>query len=108
MAKTSFALGADIKKFYADGWPEGAVHEDNELQLTDDNGEYIVADSDKLDLSKLGLIIYPDDKIEDFSKVFRRWKKAQTTATILVEVPKERVDFVLEMLAAEGYSGKVS
>lgn len=101
------ATGAEIAKFYKEGWPKGFYHDDFEISIDDDNGDSLLNPEELYDLSKFGVLV-PEvdftlnpaarDEIVDFKSVFLKWKKAQNFVTLVVEVPKENeVDFRTQM-----------
>ena len=92
------ATGYEIVDFYSNGWPEGYYSDESELSVTD-SGEIVVEGgpenqtglplAEKYDLSRFGCIISEKgDVATDFSYFFNRWKRHQTTTTIVVQVAK--------------------
>jgi hypothetical protein len=93
------ALGSEIIDFYANGWPEGYYHDECEIDVEALNP------TEKYDLSDFGYVCPEDGNGTEkaFSSVFLKWKKAQSTTTILVTVPKEQLAQAKEQIKALGY-----
>lgn len=47
-------LGAVIRDFYKNHWPEGFWHEEGEIPIEDDYGNWILPDDARVDPEKLG------------------------------------------------------
>ena len=47
-----------------------------------------------------------DDDCVSFSTMFNKWNKARTTATLIVDVPKDRLDEAKQAIAALGFKVK--
>lgn len=106
-AKTT---GIEFKRFYNDPafWPDGAYHDDDVVIV--DGVEHEDLDLDKIpDNAKVviecGVVFFPGGEMVAFDTYFRRWKKAQTTRTIVVEVDASKLDAVVAAVKAAG--GKV-
>lgn len=111
MIKTT---GAEWKLFYADPktFPDGAYHEDEELVIDGkawdwmDDIEFIPDDA-QVTLS--GGVFYLDGDATDgpsLETYFKRWKKRQGTAVLVITGPKEREHEVRTLLKAQGWSCK--
>lgn len=104
--------GSEWKRFYADAeaWPEGAWHEDGEITI-DGNAPPedfdFSAVPDAATLTVAGGVVYLKEMEEgpSLEAHFKRWRKRQTTATLIVEVPHEATEAVRAAIAAAG--GKV-
>lgn len=103
--------GAEWNRFYNDttAWPDGWYHEDAVVSVDGVLDEYgdldlsTVADDAEVVVS--GGIIYKGDYSSPGNSVeghLRKWRKAQTMTNIIVEVPKDRLEAVKEMLASLG------
>jgi hypothetical protein len=103
------ALGSDIYQFYTTGWPKGYFHEsleeEEELEIVDDHEGCLLEPTEKYDLKRFGYLVKEDmDAAEiSFASAFAKWKKAQTTTKILVEVPTEKLEEAKESIKALGY-----
>jgi len=109
MIKTT---GLEFKRFYKDPevWPKDAFHDDLEIYINAelDGGDTdltMVSDSAKVKIES-GVIIYSDDLDIDFCAAFRRWRKKQSTATLVIECPRELVDVITAGIKSHG--GKVA
>lgn len=106
--------GAEFNRFYSDPeyWPEGRWHDDTDVTV---NGVHEEDLGSLQDLPADALVqftcgdVYEDggyDKhVASFPAHFKRWKKAQTTESAVVEFPKGKADEVAAAIAALG--GKV-
>jgi len=52
------ATGAEIKDFWDNGWDGNYYHDDWEVPVQDEEGEWILEDAKLYDLDKLGLCIW--------------------------------------------------
>jgi len=89
------ATGAEIKEFWENGFPETHYHEDPEIEIVDQNtGDFILDPNDKYDLGSLGYLVPPSSnsghRVMPFQAAFLKWRKARTTAVLVVEVAKEK------------------
>ena len=109
------AKGAEIFDFYTNGWPEGWYHDDNEMEIVNEDGETCALEPDEeYDLSLFGVLVPEGDRMvngdlpdpEGFATAFSRWKRAKTTAIVIVEVPKAQLDEALKQIKALGYKAK--
>lgn len=83
------ATGAEIKTFFESAWPDGHYYDDSEVDPAD------LIDEEMYETARLGYIRNGDDPSwdgEPVSVAFRRWKKKQTHAMIVVEVPVDAMD----------------
>lgn len=112
MAK-ALGLGSEIVDFYDNGWPDNYHNDDSELTIVD--GKIIMEDgppgdfplNEKYELYRFGVIIADDYGVtRDFSYFFNKWKKAKTTITMVIEIP--RVQEANIRLLLEGAGIKIS
>ena len=103
--------GAELKRFYNDTefWPEEAdyYHEDevivvNGVEPKDFETVNIedLAGNDQVTLS--GGCVYNAPGEPSFETYFKRWRKKQATATLIVEAPKERAEEIAELIRNAG------
>jgi hypothetical protein len=101
-------LGADIVAFFDEPWPDGYYVDDSNKTVVDGK---IFADDD--DLLKNPLPLDKKYELSDFGEqqneggpsltaMFGKWKKSQTTVTLVVEVPMELEQEVRDKLAITG------
>lgn len=107
--------GAEFKRFYSDKefWPDGhsVWHEDEYITVdgVDIDGDYDlteVPDDSRMTIEG-GAVMderHPD-KEQSFEGYFKKWRKNQSTATIIVEVPKDKLEEVT--IAIKQAGGKV-
>lgn len=108
--------GYEWKKFYTDKdpefWPEGAWHDDEEVLVNGQevDGEFShesVADTDTITIT--GGIVFMRERDTDGPSLethFKRWRKKQNTAILMVEVPRGDLEALKAAIAAAG--GKVA
>ena len=99
------ALGAEIWDFWHNAWPEGYYSDDCSIEIEDDNGGCLLDPGAKYNLSEFGVICKEDTSLmeaESFSKFFLAWKKKQTTVTLVIEVPKAKIEEIKLHLAEAG------
>jgi hypothetical protein len=109
---TTRTTGAEYKRFMADDtwWPAGAYHEDESIDV---DGIALDGDTNVLDLSDTAEIVIDGGIVFDangsdlagFEAFFRKWKRAQSTVTMTVEVPRDKVDAVKRAIIKAG--GKI-
>jgi hypothetical protein len=112
------ALGAEILAFWRE-WPPGDVgYYDDGIDIVDDADNDALIPEEKYDLDDFGNIVWqgkdepPLDKPWDghdavsFGLWFKRWKKARTHATFVVEVKVEDVDAFRAYCAANNVTLK--
>ena len=107
-------LGVEWKLFYSDEsvWVGGAWHEEEQITV---NGDDISPD---LDLSSVddcdiitlsaGVFYHTEEVTEDAGSLeseFKKWRRKQTRVSMLIDVPKERVDEL--KIALSSFGGKV-
>lgn len=102
-------LGSDIVDFFNSSWPEEYYVDDSVMSV---NADKIFIDetdtqmptTDKYELSKFGYLCGAGNlSLETF---YSRWKKNQTTITMVVQVPKENEQEIREMLKRAGITVK--
>jgi len=108
-AKTT---GAEFKRFYSDAkfWPDGSWHDDDVIIVDGVHQEYIEADKipDSSNVViKCGFVFLSqeDDTGVALDTYFKRWLKAQTTRTVLVEIDAAKLDDLFAAINSCG--GKV-
>lgn len=113
---TTKTTGAEIKRFYADPdfWPEdgGDTWHEEELITIDgtpiDTEKGIAEIPDAAVVTVSGGIVYSpkwDGNEPSFETYFKRWKKKQSTVSIIVECDVAKRDAVVAAIRAAG--GKV-
>jgi hypothetical protein len=114
---TTKTTGAEIKRFYADPafWPEDGgdtYHDDEEVRvdgvpLDPDKGIAEIPDTAVVTIAG-GIVFSPkwDGNEPSFETYFKRWRKAQSTVSIIVECDVSKRDAVVAAIRAAG--GKVS
>ena len=103
-------LGAEFKRFYDDetAWPDGAWHEDELLLVNGEEwtkGITEIPDNAIVNLSGGAVLGLPNGGEPSLELHFGRWRKRQTTTTILVECGLDKLDDVKASIKAAG--GKV-
>lgn len=106
--------GAELKAFYQsedpEFWPDGSWCEDEEITV---DGAPVTENYQQIpDAAKVtvagGYVFFAGkdgDLGPSFEAHFKRWRKAQTTASIVVEVQKDKLESLVAAIAAAG--GKV-
>jgi hypothetical protein len=112
---TTKATGAELKRFYNDPayWPgdQGNTWHEDEIVLVDGKTveEYAdVADDAKVTIDG-GVVLssrWDEEEAPSFETHFKRWRKAQSTAFLSVECPKDKLEAVKAAIRAAG--GKVA
>lgn len=78
-----YATGAEIRDFFENGWDETYYHDDSEIPLMNDAGNWILEDDKLYDLSKLGMMVpitfQPLSKYKSFEVGFMAWKAKKAT-----------------------------
>lgn len=102
------ATGAEFKLFYNNEklW-QGKWHEDEEVTvdgvLADAEFDLsTVADESRLTISHGYVANEAGDDLGSFEGYFRKWRKAQATAFLAVEVPLDKVDAVKAAIIKAG------
>lgn len=100
--------GAEFKRFYNDdgaAWPEGAWHEDEEVQVGGESWDGAFEDiPDEAIVSLCGGVVYGVSNGADpsFETHFKRWRKAQNKVTLVVECANAVRDAVISAVKAAG------
>lgn len=107
-------FGAEWKRFYSDPkfWPDGAWHDDVLLTVNgkdDSDGEIdlvLVNDTDRITVSG-GVVFMSEDGNDSeiapsMELHLKRWRKAQVTSTLLIEIPNENVDEFIKTIKLLG------
>lgn len=100
-------LGAEFKRFYHDdqAWPDGAWHDDELLLVNGDVWTQEVTeipDDAIVNLSGGAVYDLPNGGEPSMELHFSRWRKRQTTTTILVECDLAKLDDVKAAVKAAG------
>jgi hypothetical protein len=104
MIKTT---GAEFWRFYHDDifWPDGSYHDDSLVRV---NGEEVedytrdsIPDDAKIEI-EAGVVVFEDGDEVSLESHFKKWRKAQNTASIVVECPKDKLDAVKAAIKASG------
>jgi len=114
---TTKTTGAELKRFYADPefWPEdnGDTWHDDEVITVDgtpmDHEKGIAGIPDTSVVAVSGGIVYSpewDGNEPSFEAYFKRWKKKQSTVSLIVECDVTKRDAVVAAIRAAG--GKVA
>lgn len=103
-------LGAEYKRFYDDetAWPDGAWHEEETLLVNGDewsDGVTEIPDNAIVNLSGGVVLGLPHGTQPSLETHFSRWRKRQTTTTILVECDLAKLDAI--KLAVKAAGGRV-
>lgn len=93
------ALGIEIKQFWNDEefdlFKQEKIYWDGDVEFEFDE----LKDDEKYDLTDLGCFICDELDIDyTFEQIFKKWKKQQTTTTIVIEVEKSKVNEVMLLL----------
>ena len=104
-------LGAEYKRFYNDpaAWPDDSWHEDETLLVNGDEWPLCVIDIPEdavINLSGGVVLGLPNGAETSMESHFKRWRKRQTTTTILVECDLTKVDEIKAAVKSAG--GKVA
>ena len=108
--------GAQFKAFLAAEWGPDAYWEETEITVNgepmpDDCDDAFVKDADTITIT--GGVIYQDQvhnpqsciNAEPFA---RKWLKAQSTVTLMVEVPREHADWFAKSFQATGVNKQMA
>jgi hypothetical protein len=100
--------GLELKKFMNDQfvWKDGRYLEDEEISI--DGGEPCSVDEfnaindSSIVVIHSGVICDEDNNYETLESEFRKWRKRQSTLTLLVEVSSDKVDKVKKAIKDAG------
>lgn len=114
------AIGAEILEFYRE-WPPGDSwylddYENGIEEGEGENGKVLVDAGTMYDLSIFGTIFWQGEDADlpknapargndavGFEAWFKHWKKSRTTTSVLIEVPKEKLEAFLALMKAGGF-----
>ncbi len=110
MIKTT---GAEFKAFYTSDWDaflnkNGCWVSDDTVVINNDSycGDVELIPDDTTVRIETGVIMdNGNNEICDYQAFFRKWKKAQTTTMLVVQVPNDYVPFLKD--AIKNWKGKV-
>lgn len=101
--------GAEFKRFYFDEayWPDGTWHEDEEIEvdglpISEDLAIEDIPDTAVMKIAGgvvLGLTDGSDPSVESY---FKKWRKAQSTVSFVVECDKDKEGAVRSAVRAVG------
>lgn len=103
--------GAEFKRFYNDPafWPEGAWHEDEEIEvngspLSEDTALEDVPDNAVMKIAGGFILGLPDrdDNEPSFEAHFKKWRRVQNTVSFVVECAKGKEGAVRAAILAAG------
>lgn len=105
--------GAEWKRFYEDSeiWKDGSFHDDvsgvidGKTVGSDDLDFDLSAIADSAVITEIDGVYFPDGDTVDgtsLATVFKKWRKAQTTATIIIECHISKKDAVEAAIIAAG------
>lgn len=106
MAKKT--TGAEWKRFYNDDefWPGDTYHDDTLVEVNgkiDEDADLgAVQDSDIIVIREGYVFSANGEGIRSLASHFSRWQKQQSTARVVVEVPKDQLDALKAQLASFG------
>lgn len=100
-------FGAEFRQFYADAdfWPEGAWHEDEEIEVDglpppEDLDE--IPNTSKMTIANGVVLGLPDLSEPSLEAHFKRWRKIQTTVSFVVECHKDAEEAMRLAVRAAG------
>lgn len=102
-------IGAEFKRFYSDDsiWLTGMYHEDEEVTINGDqciDFDYKNTPDDAVVTVSGGVVCGPqfDENEPSLETFFKRWRKAQTTASFVVECDLAKLDAVKAAIQTAG------
>lgn len=100
------ALGKDIKEFWLRHWPAGMYVEEEDESLFNEDGDPVLDDTAKYELSRFGYLLAEDPasegKEDTFAAHFSGWQKRRLVASIVITVPREKLAETVQLLATLG------
>lgn len=110
---TTKTNGAEFKRFYTDEayWPQDSgntYHEDETVLVNGgEHDDYETVPDDALVTVDGGIVLGPqwDGNEPSFEAYFKRWRKLQSTISMVVEVDRAKEDSLLAAIKAAG--GKI-
>lgn len=102
--------GAEFKRYYSDNsvWPEGWYHEGDEITVNgkyDEDADLSTVDDHDVIVIRGGVIMGHDNfgiKHASMESHFKKWRKAQMTELLIVEVPKDKTELVIAAIIQAG------
>ena len=101
--------GAEFKRFYFDDayWPDGTWHEDEEIEvdglpISEDLAIEDVPDTASMRIAGGVVMGLADGSGPSVESYFKKWRKAQSTVSLLVECDKDKEDAVRSAVRAAG------
>ena len=101
--------GAEFKRFYFDDayWPDGTWHEDEEIEvdglpISEDLAIEDIHDTASMRIAGgmvMGLADGSEPSVESY---FKKWRKAQSTVSFVVECEKDKQESVHAAIRAAG------
>lgn len=105
--------GTEFWSFYNDTahWPAGAWHDDTRILVNGAEVDNYTGDTIPKDAQLVldGGVVFLDERGKDstsFEGFFKKWRKANSTAFLSVECPKDKLEAVKAAIRAAG--GKVA
>lgn len=98
--------GAEYKAWIASDWGHPDAHWDDYQAVVDgvevdDIDDDTVSDTAVIEIYG-GVVLLGNGKDMSAKSHFNRWKKAQTSATVAIEIPKDKLDELKARVAALG------
>ena len=101
--------GAEFKRFYFDDayWPDGTWHEDEEIEvdglpISEDLAFEDIPDTASMRIAGGVVMGLADDSGPSFESYFKKWHKAQSTVSFVVECDKNKEGAVRSAVRAAG------
>ena len=101
--------GAEFKRFYFDDayWPDGTWHEDEEIEVdglptSEDLAIENIPDTASMRIAGGVVMGLADDSAPSVESYFKKWRKAQSTASFVVECAKDKEGAVRAAIRAAG------
>ena len=101
--------GAEFKRFYFDDayWPDGTWHEDEEIEvdglpISEDLAIEDVSDAASMKITGGMVMVLADSSYPSVESYFKKWRKAQSTVSFVVECDKDKEGAVRSAVRAVG------
>ena len=101
--------GAEFKRFYFDDayWPDGTWHEDEKIEvdglpISEDLALEDVPDTASMRIAGGVVLGLADDSEPSFESYFKKWHKAQSTVSFVVECDKNKEGAVRSAVHSAG------
>lgn len=101
------ALGQEINEFYNTGFPDDAHTEETPewVEAFFDEDEHLaLTPIKKYDLSEFGYVIDSADTVRTFSAVFSEWQVQKDSVSLVVSVPKDKIDDFKKLIEAHPWA----